>query len=342
MKYVSIDSVEPGQYLGRTIFAGNGAVLLAEGVQLTVYMINTLRRIGVSMVFIQDALYSDIQIEDPVSEENKRMVMSRMNEAIAAVRSGKDFTSKSVSVSVDKLLEDISQNQEVLLQLSDIRTKDNAMFVHALNVATVSALMGINMGLTQVQMKELTIGALLHDIGKVELITDDTSIDPRMHHTWRGFDLLKNKREFSLLIAHCAFQHHERLDGNGIPRQLVDDQIHMYAKIVAIANTYDNFLYNDSGTHMLPHEACERIMSMAGTVLDQKMLVEFLNIISIYPTGSSVRLSTREMGVVVGQHRGLPSRPIIRIVTQTFGGEVETREIDLAKHHTVFIESVHS
>ncbi|MCL6457109.1 MAG: metal-dependent phosphohydrolase, partial [Gorillibacterium sp.] len=92
MIYVSIDSVEPGQYLGRTIFAGNGAVLLADGVQLTVYMINTLRRIGVSMIYIKDALFSDVQIEDPVSEESKRMVMSLMNEAIAAVRSGKDFT----------------------------------------------------------------------------------------------------------------------------------------------------------------------------------------------------------------------------------------------------------
>lgn len=340
MIYVSIDSIEPGQYLGRTIFSGNGAVLLAEGVQLTVYMINTLRRIGVSMVYIKDPQYADVLIDDPVSEENKRLVLSQLNEALAAVRSGKDFSARAVSVSVDRLLEDLSQNQEVLLQLSDIRSQDNAMYVHALNVAMMAVLMGIGAGFNQIQLKELAIGALLHDIGKVELITDDASADLKMHHTWRGFDLLKSKREFSLLIAHIAFQHHEKLDGSGVPRALTDHQIHIYAKIVAIANTFDNLLYNESGKRMLPHEACEYMMSMAGTALDHNMLIEFLNTISIYPTGSSVRLSTRETGVVVGQHRGLPSRPIIRVIQPTAGNDVEVKEIDLARHHTVFIESV--
>ncbi|MEO3946500.1 HD domain-containing phosphohydrolase [Gorillibacterium sp. CAU 1737] len=340
MKYVSLDSVEPGQYLGKTIFAGSGAVLLAEGVQLTVYMINTLRRIGVSMLYIQEPLFEDAVYEDPVSEENKRLVMHRLGDAMEAIRSGKDFSTRAVGVSIDKLLEDISQNTEVLLQLSDIRTHDNAQFVHALNVATISALMGVNMGYNQVQLKELTIGALLHDIGKVESITDDESSDPKVHHTWRGFDLLKSKREFSLLIAHAAFQHHERPDGLGIPRGLTDDQIHPYAKIVKVANTYDNLLYQDTAVRMLPHEACERMLAMAGTELDHEALVQFMRIISIYPTGISVRLSSKEVGVVVGQHRGLPGRPIVRIVRQEFDGEVDTKEVDLAKHTTLFVESV--
>lgn len=340
MKYVSLDSVEPGQYLGRTIFAGNGAVLLAEGVQLTVYMINTLRRIGVSMLYIQDPLFEDAVYEDPVSEENKRLVMHRMGETLEAIRSGKDFSGRAVSVSIDKLLEDISHNQEVLLQLADIRTHDNAQFVHALNVATISALIGVNMGLNQVQLKELAIGALLHDIGKVESITDDTSTDLKRHHTWRGFELLKLKREFSLLIAHVAFQHHERPDGLGLPRGLADDQIHLYAKIVTVANTFDNLLYKDGKPQVLPHEACEVMMAMAGRELDHEALLQFTRIISIYPTGISVRLSTKETGVVVGQHRGLPGRPIVRIVRQEFDGEVEVKEVDLSKHTTLFIESV--
>ncbi|WP_058302770.1 HD-GYP domain-containing protein [Gorillibacterium timonense] len=340
MKYVSLDTVEPGQFLGKTIFAGSGAVLLAEGVQLTVFMINTLRRIGVSMLYIHDPLFEDAVSEDPVSEENKRLVMHRMGEALEAIRSGKDFSSKAVSISIDRLLEDISHNQEVLLQLSDIRTHDNAQFVHALNVATISALIGVNLGYSQVQLKELTIGALLHDIGKVESITDDASADPKRHHTWRGFELLKSKREFSLLIAHVAFQHHERPDGLGIPRSLTDDQIHPYAKIVKVANTYDNLLYNESGERMLPHEACEQMMAMAGSELDHEALVQFTRIVSIYPTGISVRLSSKEVGVVVGQHRGLPGRPVVRVIRQEFDGEVEVKEVDLAKHTTLFVESV--
>ncbi|MEI7025880.1 HD-GYP domain-containing protein [Paenibacillus sp. y28] len=341
MRYINIDSVEPGQYLGKTIFSSNGTVMLSEGVQLTVFMITTLKRIGATMIYIKDPQFEDIEIVDVISEETKGAVMKQMTETFESIRSGKDFNTKSVSVSVDKLMEDIMGNKDVLIQLSDIRTQDNQHYVHSMNVCMMSVLVGINMNLNHIQLKELAIGALLHDIGKIELITDDESKDMKLHHTWRGFEVLKQKREFNLLIAHVAFQHHERIDGQGIPRGLAEEQIHLYAKIVAVANTYDNLLFDEStGKRLLPHEACEQMMALAGTQLDHEVLVQFLRIVSVYPTGTSVRLSTRETGVVVGQHRGLPGRPVVRVVRQDTGNEIDVKEVDLAKHTTVFIDGV--
>jgi HD-GYP domain-containing protein (c-di-GMP phosphodiesterase class II) len=245
-------------------------------------------------------------------------------------------------VNIDTLLDEVMRNKDVLVQLSDIRTKDNEMYVHATNVCMMSVLVGISMGLNQSQLKELAIGALLHDIGKVELICDDESDDMKKHHTWRGFEILKNKREYSLLIAHVAFQHHEEPNGEGTPRKLSGDQIHLYAKITAVANMYDNLLFDLSkGRRMLPHEACEYMMALAETKLDREVLIHFLKTVSIYPTGASVRLSTKETGVVVGQHRGLPGRPIVRVVKQDADDKgLEIKEVDLAKHTTVFIDQV--
>ena len=99
MKYVQIDSVEPGQYLGKTIFSSNGSVLLSEGVQLTVYMITTLRRIGVTMLYIKEPGLEDVEIVDLVSEENKRNVMQKMGEMLSSIRSGKEFNSRNISIS---------------------------------------------------------------------------------------------------------------------------------------------------------------------------------------------------------------------------------------------------
>ena len=83
------------------------------------------------------------------------------------------------------------------------------------------------------------------------------------------------------------------------------------------------------------------MLALAETKLDRDVLIQFLKIVSIYPTGTSVRLTNRETGVVVGQHRGLPTRPIIRIVKQDATDKVlEIKEIDLAKETTVFIEQV--
>jgi len=340
MRYVHLDAVEPGQVLGKTIFNSNGVVMLSEGVQLTVYMITTLRRIGVTMLYIKDPDFEDVVVEDVISDETKTAVIRQMEETFQTIRSGKDFNPKTISVTIDKLLDDVMRSNDVLVQLTDIRTQDNAMYIHAMNVCMMSTLVGLSMGLNQLQVKELAVGALLHDIGKVELGVDDESGDQKLHHTWRGFEMLKNKREYSLLIAHAAFQHHEAIDGTGVPRGLAGDQIHLYAKIVAVANTYDNMLFAKSTPGILPHVACERLMAMSGTQLDREVLVHFLRMVSVYPTGSSVRLSTRETGVVVGQHRGLPGRPVVRVVRQESDRDFQVKEIDLAKETTVFIDSV--
>lgn len=340
MRYVPIDAVEPGQFLGKTIFSGNGSILLSANVQLTVYMINTLKRIGVTMLYIKDENFDDVDISDPVSEETKRVIIHKMCETFETIRSGKMFSAADVSKSVERLVEEVVQNKGVLVQLNDIRSHDNDQFLHAINVCMIATVIGMNMNLSMPQLKELAIGALLHDIGKVGQ-EEDGDIRSQDHHTWRGFHLLKDKKEFSLLIAHIALQHHEMLDASGFPRGLSEDKIHQYAKIVAVANTYDNFLYNPvTGQRMLPHEACERLSALAGKQLDHEVVLHFLKTVSAYPNGTSVRLSTNEIGVVVGQHRGLPMRPIVRIIKKHADGEVEAKEVDLAKETTVFIEAV--
>lgn len=342
MRFIKIDSVEAGQTLGKTIYSSNGSVLLAEGIMLTVYMINILKRIGVTMIYIKDPNLEDFEIEEVVSDETKRHVMHRMAEMMEAVKSGKDFNSQTLNVSIDKLLEEVAGHKDLLLQMTDIRTSDNAAFLHAMNVCTMSLMMGINMNLNMHQLRDLAIGGLLHDVGKLDSLSDDQSENESWHHTWRGFELLKKKREYNLLVAHVALQHHEAVDGSGRPRSLDGEEIHQYAKIVAVANTYDNLIAGEWEEEriMLPDEACEQLMGLSGTKLDHDTVIQFLRIVSVYPTGTSVKLTNKQTGVVVGQHRGLPGRPVIRIIHTDTDGEMEVKELDLSRNPTIFIESV--
>lgn len=341
MRYVGIADVEAGQFLGKSVYSGNGTVLLGAGIQLTVYMVNTLNRIGVTMLYIQDPLFDDVETSEMLTEATKQSLIHGISDTFEAVRSGKEWNTQLIGTSVDTLLSDVLSNKELLVQLTDVRTVDNAQYIHAMNVCLLSTVMGINMGLNYIQTKELAMGALLHDIGKNNILKDE-EIAPgvRDHHTWRGYEKLKNKREFNLLIAHVALQHHERVDGFGLPRGLVGDEIHIYAKIVAVANTYDHLISTlDGDSALLPHEACEEMMAMSEIQLDREVLIQFTRMVSIYPNGSGVRLSTKETGVVVNQHRGLPGRPIVRIVRSN-GDNLEVKEIDLAQETTVFIDAV--
>lgn len=343
MRYVSIENIEPGQHLGRTVYSANGTVLLSSGVQLTVFMINTLNRIGVTMLYIQDEQYADIEVEDVLSEQTKQAIFREMSDTLDAVRSGKEWSTRKLSLSIDQLLNEVLDQKGVMVHLTDIRTADNNQYLHAVNVCLLASMMGLNMGLNYTQLKDLAIGAMLHDIGKMVAVPAESAEETgKFHHTWRGFELLKQKREFSLLVAHTALQHHEKPDGTGVPRGLVDEEIHLYAKIVAAANRYDNLI--GAGTdgfrgRVLPHEACETMMAASEHDLDRKVLIEFTRIISIYPNGTSVRLSTKETGVVVRQHRGLPGRPVIRIIRGS-GEDMQVKEVDLATETTLFIEAV--
>ncbi|WCN38261.1 HD-GYP domain-containing protein [Aneurinibacillus uraniidurans] len=349
MRQVSLESVEAGQVLAKSIYTSDGRTLLNQGVLLTPGMINKLYRIGVTMVYIQDERFDDIKMEDVVSEETRREAISNVANVLQCVQTGKDFDTRAVSKTMGTIVDEIFQQKNVLLNLNDIRTQDNHLFIHSMNVCIMSCVIGMQLGYNTTKLKELALGALLHDVGKV-VMPDDPLRKTKEgdHHAWIGFNVLRKKHEVSLATAHIALQHHEHVDGQGEPRAIAGADIHDYAKIVAITNFYDNLLseFSTDQPNMTPYEAAEFIMGLAGKRFDHEMVIQFLRSIALYPTGASVLLSTEEVGVVVGQHKGLPSRPIVRVFKESRRGgkydydDTEVREVDLGQETTVFIESI--
>ncbi|WP_134683071.1 HD-GYP domain-containing protein [Brevibacillus migulae] len=350
MRYVSIEDIEPGDILARSIYTSDGLTLLQADMQLTVGMINKLRRFGVTMVSIKDPLLQDVKMEDVIQETTRKEAIANLSAAMNCVQTGKGVDLRGVQKSVNQIIDETLKNRRVLLNISDIRTNDNQLFIHSLNVCMMATVMGIALGYNTQQLKELSIGALLHDIGKVAKDTDIASSNPGQsdHHAWKGFNILRKKHEMSIVSAHVALQHHEWVNGMGEPRGLTGDEIHDFGKIVAIANMYDNlispFSHEEETCH--PYEACERIMALAEKRFDHKMVIQFLRTIATYPTGSSLRLSTGEVGVVIEQNRGLPSRPVVRIIKKEKGGrgsldsDHEIHDVDLSEAPTVFITGV--
>jgi putative nucleotidyltransferase with HDIG domain len=347
MRYISIDQVEPGDILARSIYTGDGLTLLQADMQLTVGMINNLRRFGVTMLCVKDAHFQDIKMEDVVSETTRREAIANLSSAMQCVQTGKGIDLRGIQKTVGSIVEETLRNRRVLLNLGEIRTNDNQLFIHSLHVCMMSTVIGVALGYNQSQLKELAIGALLHDIGKVVKNDAESESAEENHHTWAGFNLLRKKHEMSLVSAHIPLQHHEWVDGSGEPRGLTGAEIHEFAKIVAIANYYDNLIspFSPEGA-CHPYEACEKIMALAERRFDHAMVIQFLRSIAIYPTGSSLRLSTGEVGVVIEQNRGLPARPVVRIInrerkrTERMAEDHEIKDIDLSKETTIFITGV--
>ncbi|WP_096189303.1 HD-GYP domain-containing protein [Evansella halocellulosilytica] len=351
MRYVSVESVKQGEKLAKHIFASDGRILLNEGVPLTVGLISKLRAMGVTALFVKDSRFEDIEVEDVVSESTKKKLIATLIQSIQYVQEDKSLDGKAISRSVRTLIEEVMLNKDVLLHLTDIRTKDNDLFLHSVNVCIISVMVGVQIGLSSNRIHELAAGALLHDIGKHVANVDKKDIplgfedDKKLpfHHSWKGFNLLRKSSEISTLSAHIALTHHENVDGTGEPRQMKDKDIHLLSKIVAVANDYDHLLFDRNRTNMkepmYPYEACERLMGMTNRRYDHKVVWKFLRCVAFYPTGSQVKLSNGHIGVVVAQHRGLPQRPIIRTFDPD-GENVTFEEIDLAKETTLFIKKI--
>jgi HD-GYP domain-containing protein (c-di-GMP phosphodiesterase class II) len=158
-------------------------------------------------------------------------------------------------------------------------------------------------------------------------------------HAEVGFQMLRKVQTMPLLVAHCAYQHHERLNGSGYPRGITGDNIHLYGKIIAVADVFDaitsNRVYRQA---MLPHEALEILYSGIDTLYDKEIVQAFKKSIVLYPTGLGVTLSSGEKGIVCRQNKGLNERPIIRVLEKN-GEDVIPYELDLKINLATLITS---
>lgn len=344
----------PGDRLAKTIYTESGQVLIHAKIELTAGIIKRLQALGIDQVYVSDPRTDDLLVEDSVSDETRRRATQAVYDLFSNVIGAKKWN-HSISLSkagtecrkaFEDILYDLQTKKQLMVQLSDIYTTSKFLYSHSVNVGIYSAALGMSLGLNRNQLIELGIGAMLHDIGNTqirsELFEKADKLTPNeykevMEHTRIGYDILRNQPDIPLLSAHCALQHHERLDGSGYPRNLKGDEIHQYGKIVGLVDTYVALVSNRAYRKgYLPHEALDILFASADKY-DLDMMATFRNHLVIYPVGMIVRLNTDEKGVVVDVNSKFPHRPIVRILKNQKGESVTPYEVDLSSHRSILI-----
>ncbi|MET0785081.1 MAG: HD domain-containing phosphohydrolase, partial [Paenisporosarcina sp.] len=162
-------------------------------------------------------------------------------------------------------------------------------------------------------------------------------------HCEMGFETLRKIHEIPVTVAHCALQHHERIDGLGYPRGLKDDEIHKYAKIISVVDVFDA-LTNPRAyrSPMLPHKGMEILYAGSGTQFDSKQIHLFKNSIALYPPGITVNLNDGRTGIVSKYNYQSVGRPEIRIIRNEEQIDVTPYEIDLSVIENLTIEIVNA
>lgn len=364
MRLVPINSIKPESELAKTIYNARGSVLLKKGVKLTESILKKIYENGIHMIYINDE-YSQGEIEDIIKPELRQKAISAIREtyekSIVAIQSelqsAKGIKQKNVARRNEnyiqdmnklaaKLVEEILSKTSTLINLVDIKTMDSYTYEHSLNVAVLSLVLGVQLKLNKKDLEDLCVGAILHDIGKVII---DPEVFTKMNlseeeeklyqsHAEVGYNYLKEYYNLSGRARIIALQHHERWDGLGYPRHTKEENIHKFARIVAITNTYDRLTSNPYQEDLVPpNEAIEYIMACGGQLFDFEYANYFVRNINPYPEGTLVKLSNGVSAVVRASHLNYPLRPIVK--TLNIEGQTE-REIDLLKVHDLTIEKI--
>lgn len=335
--------------VGRHVTDASGRVLLAAGTELKPKYIEYLTQHGIPAVYIDNELAPDVDPPDVVSERARARLTGELRTAMdhlkvsltdkgrAGVRRWAADTDRlrgAVSAVVDEIL----ANPMALVHLHDIRRHDEYTLGHSVNVCILSTLTAFSLGFDVAKLRELGLGAVLHDIGKVS-VPDEILNKPgpltaaeqeeMRQHTTRGFEILRKQTELSFHIPHVAWQHHERWAGSGYPRGLRGKEIHQYARIVAVADVYDAMtadrIYRKGYS---PDRAVRNMLEVCPDWFEPLILQAFTENIALFPAGSMVELNTGEVAVVIAVTRGKVDRPLVRVLRDP-SGRVLSRPIDI-------------
>ncbi|AYC29976.1 HD-GYP domain-containing protein [Paenisporosarcina cavernae] len=331
MRLISLKAISSGMVLGRSIRNDAGHALLQENIALTDAMINRLRELEVQYVYIHDELSKGIEIPELIPFEKRHASIKTIKETFREINPTNlkkssyviDQQSKQLFQMVDEVMGQLLVQDDLMMILGDVVLYDSYIFQHSFQVMLYSIQIAKELGYSYEEIRTIGMGALLHDVGKMVISSDilfkKDKLDEEEYelvkkHARVGFDILRGVHSISLKIAHCAFQHHERLDGSGYPRNLLDFEIHPYAKIIAVADVFDavtsDRVYKEK---MLPNIGLDVIRAGKGTLFDPKIVDALCRVISPYPNGTMVLLSDGSKGIVTKQNQQDPSNPVLRI-----------------------------
>lgn len=222
---------------------------------------------------------------------------------------------------VQGMLDGILNEDEAAIRLLSEKAGEKTA-LHSVNVTLISLLLGKALDIPKEDMLELGIGALLHDMGKLELpdrlrwVDEQSSPAERQlyqSHVAHGINMARKLQltpNATLLIA----QHHEYADGSGYPGQVRVEKMSQLSRILSLVNRFDN-LCNPSNIvqAITPHEALSQLFTKNKNQSDSTTLTAFIKMMGIYPPGSVVQLSDERYALVVSVNSARPIKPRVVI-----------------------------
>ncbi len=255
-------------------------------------------------------------------------------DVVNSIRMGRASGLKRVKRVVQTIVDQILADETSLVGLTTIRDYDEYTFVHSLNVCIFSVALGRRLQLDKLQLYDLGMAALFHDIGKARIDIDVLNKSDKLAeeewrllttHTWRGLLTLlqfKSVADMPYRSMVVAYEHHMRYDKTGYPRTIRERDLSIFSKIVAIADGFDAATTQRAYANpVAPAIVLQEMRDNPKRGMDPMLVKAFVAMLGVYPVGTLVMLDTFELAVVQSANADpeLASRPAVLLVSDANG-----------------------
>jgi len=346
MKNFSLKDIPPSGYFSRPVFLDSAFVLTAPEMPMTDDLIKTINEWGFSEVFSEGEPCEGFSTDtDEAEKQTVKTDPSTIGDldkiqqadafyvsfqkyvktlyAFLPIKTELDFN--PVAEKIKTVCDYIRDNRRFLMRtkwLTSPEHEENQQISHTTRSTIIAIIIGTNLKLQPYRLIELGIAALFHEVGMIKLPQENYTSKRALTeqerkllyaHPVLGFNILKSF-DFPLVICLGALEHHERENGTGYPQRKTGDKISLYAKIIAVACSYEAILssrsYKDAKDG---HTGILELLKNEGKQYDDTIVRALVYSLSLYPIGLYVLLSTGKKGQVVDVNPDNPRFPVVEV-----------------------------
>jgi len=261
-----------------------------------------------------------------------------LNEAAIAVQGQHAFSLQRLEDLASDAVSSLQQNDELVVEALS-GPSGSPLITNLINVAILGTKIGIGLGYYGEELHQLALAGLVHDIGLFAVPKSLGAKSGRLtqeertlieQHPELGYQVIVKCGPAYHWLAQLTRQAHERWNGQGYPNRLKGRQINEMAQICGVADVFDALVSERPyRRRLLPHEAIKELLVAERETFPREILKALVEQLSVYPLGTTVRLTTGDVGIVAKVNSRYPLRPVVKVDEQREHDEIVTHEIDL-------------
>ena len=351
MKEVFVDDLKGTEILAVPVITESNVVLIQSDTILKQEYIDKLKEHNQLLVYVKDDI-ANTTADGTRHIFNIDETINRTQEIVGKVLDRHIYKRNNdlsiIGEAAEEIIDSVISEPDVINSMTEIRNISTDLYTHCINVCSLSTVMALKLKMTKKQVKNIAMGAILHDIGlkyiqAPYIDVSENELSPKdeleyKKHTIYGYSSIQDENWISDISKEIILFHHENIDGTGFPFQHNGTKLKMEIRIVSVCDEFDSLISGIGNKQLKMYQAIEYMKVHAEREYDGAIVKKLLESVAVYPVGMQVLTNENEVGEVIRQNKDVADRPVMKMVRHSDGSPyTEYVEKDLLKYLTVFI-----